>query len=284
VITVASKTSRICAAVPRLFEWRGDWGFIAMSEAVLGASRPQKTPFAPYHKWDRDFFITWVVLIWVGIVMGFGTDMIRHFQTHERAYPLIVHFHAAAFVGWMVVLTTQVLLIRTRRHDLHRRLGFAAMGLAAAMIVLGPLAAIITQRLDFGTPHSDPSFVAIQFGGITAFATLAGAAFLLRGNSSAHKRLILLATLSISSAGFARWLGGPLHALLGHGFWPSYAGPFLATDLLIIGLGAYDFITRRRLHPAYVIGATWIIALELTENFLYLSPAWKPIALKLIGH
>ena len=255
-----------------------------MSEAALGAVRPQKTPFSPNHKWDRDFFITYVALIWIGILMGFGSDMIRHVQTHERAYPLIVHFHAAAFVGWMVVLTTQVLLIRTRRHDIHRMLGLAAMGLAAAMVVLGPLTAIVTQRLDFGTPNSDPSFVAIQFGGIIAFGTLAGAAFLLRKNSPAHKRLILLATLAISDAGFARWLGGDFHALLGNGFWPSYAGLYLSTDILILGFGAYDWITRRRLHPAYMIGATWIFALELTENFLDLSPAWKPIALKLIGH
>jgi hypothetical protein len=259
-------------------------GDCSMSEAVLGASRPQKTPFAPYNKWDRDFFLTWVVLIWIGIVMGFGSDMIRHFQTHERAYPLIVHFHAAAFVGWMVVLTTQVLLIRTRRHDLHRTLGFAAMFLAAAMVVLGPLTAITTQRLDFGTPLSDPLFVAIQFGGIIAFATLAGAAFLLRGNSPAHKRLILLATLAISDAGFARWLGGDIHSLWGNGFWASYAGLSLAVDLLILGLGAYDLITRRRLHPAYMVGAVWIFALQLTENFLDLSPAWKPIALAIIGH
>jgi hypothetical protein len=255
-----------------------------MTDTTIGMAPRKTAPFAPYHKSDRNFFLTYVVLIWIGIVMGFGSDMIRHFQSHERAYPLIVHFHAAAFVGWLVVLTTQVLLIRTRRHDVHRALGFVAMGLAAAMIVLGPLTAIITQRLDFGTPVSDPSFVAIQFGGIIAFATLAGAAFVLRGDPSMHKRLVLLATLAISDAGFARWLGGSIHAVLGSGFWASFAGLYLAVDLLILGFGAYDLATRRRLHPAYMIGAVWIFALQLTENFLDLSPAWKPIALMLIGH
>ena len=101
-----------------------------MSEAVLGGT-PAKYAFcAPIISGIAISSSPDVVLIWIGIVMGFGSDMIRHFQTHERAYPLIVHFHAAAFAGWMVVLTTQVLLIRTRRHDLHRVLGFAAMGLA----------------------------------------------------------------------------------------------------------------------------------------------------------
>ncbi len=34
---------------------------------------------APHHRWDRDFFIAYVVLIWISIVMGFGSDMIHHF-------------------------------------------------------------------------------------------------------------------------------------------------------------------------------------------------------------
>ncbi|MEO9131689.1 MAG: hypothetical protein ABI240_10825 [Sphingomonas sp.] len=34
-------------------------------------------------------------------------------------YPLIVHLHAAAFVGYLVLFTAQVALIRTSRLDLH---------------------------------------------------------------------------------------------------------------------------------------------------------------------
>jgi hypothetical protein len=83
-------------------------------------------PFAPSHPADRDFFLALVGLTWLGIVGGFGLDMIDHVRNSSRAYPLIVHFHALLFVGWLVLLTTQVLLIRNRRADLHRRLGMAA--------------------------------------------------------------------------------------------------------------------------------------------------------------
>jgi hypothetical protein len=48
-------------------------------------------------------------------------------------------------------------------------------------------------------------------------------------------------------------------------------------------LGAYDLATRKRLHPAYVAGAAWILANELAAAWLYFSPAWKPISLKLLG-
>ena len=248
----------------------------------MAASAPAQ--FAPYNKWDRNFFLIYVALIWLGIVMGFGGDIQSHFEKHEAAYPLIVHFHAVAFVGWMFVLTAQVLLIRRKRHDLHQRLGIAAMFLAAIMIVLGPATAIVVQRAQFGTPDSDPAFFAIQFTDILAFAGLVTAAFLQRGNSPAHKRLILLATLYISDAGFARWLGGPLHGVFGDKLWPYMAHLYLANDILILGLGAYDFVTRRRLHPAYIAALVWIAGCQLAAGYLYTAPWWKVFATHLIGH
>ena len=262
---------------------RGELGRITMSSQAIAAIAP-KQPFAPYRKWDRDFFLTYVGLVWIAILMGFGSDLINHFKTHEAAYPLIVHFHAVAFVGWLVLLTTQVLLIRNHRHDIHQALGIAGLCLAAIMVVLGPATAIVMQRAAFGTPDSDPAFTAIQFGGIIAFGTLVTAAALTRNDPSAHKRLMLLAILAISDAGFARWLGGDFHAWLGSGWWQAYIGLFLMTDILILGVGVYDLVTRGRLHPVYIAGALWIFACELTENFLHHSPAYKIVATRLIGH
>jgi hypothetical protein len=42
-----------------------------MSSQAIAAIAP-KQPFAPYRKWDRDFFLTYVGLVWIGILMGFG--------------------------------------------------------------------------------------------------------------------------------------------------------------------------------------------------------------------
>jgi hypothetical protein len=256
-----------------------------MTTDVLSAPRAP-APFPPFKKWDRDFFLVWLLLIWVGIVMGFGSDMIHHIQSHEAAYPIIVHFHAVAFVGFLVLLTTQLLLIRGNRHDLHRKLGVAGVALAAVMLVLGPATAIVVQRAQWGTPDSDPAFVSIQFIGILDFFVLIVAAALSRNNPPAHKRLILLAILAISDAGFARWLDGDIHAWFGggDGFAITFAGFFLATDILVLGIGAYDLITRKRLHPAYVAGAIWLFACQTAEVLLYHSPAWKTVATHLIGH
>jgi uncharacterized membrane protein YozB (DUF420 family) len=250
--------------------------------AVAVANRP--TQFAPYHKWDRNFFLTCVVLIWFGILNGFVPEIIQHFAKNKPPYPLIIHVHAVAFVGWLVVLTIQTLLIRRGRHDLHKRLGFAAMGLASIMVVVGPATAFYMQRYHWGTPESDPAFLAVQLTDILAFAGLASAAFALRGDPSAHKRLIILATLYISDAGFARFLGDGVHAFAGDGFFPFMMEAYLANDLLVLGLGAYDLGTRKRLHPAYVAGVAWTAVLQLTATFLYRAPFFLPVAKHLIGH
>jgi hypothetical protein len=256
-----------------------------MSSPSIAQSAPRhRPPFAPYNKHDHNFFLLWVLLIWVGIVMGFGSDMLRHVRSHEAAYPLIVHVHAVAFVSFLVLLTVQVLLIRGNRPDIHRKLGIAGVCLAAAMLFLGPAAAIVVQRAQFGTPDSDPAFLAIQLAGIISFAGLITAATIKRHDAPAHKRLILLAVLAIADAGFARWLGGDLGRIFGDGligFWiSSSAGNFV----LVIGIGIYDLITRGRLHPAYVAGATWLFAWEVVEDILYHSPAWKQVALHIIAH
>jgi hypothetical protein len=233
---------------------------------------------------DRNAFLFLVALIWVGVLSGFGTDSFQHVSKHGLDYPLIVHFHAVAFVSWLVLFTTQVLLIRNGRYDLHRRLGLAAIGLAAAMVVLGPATALTMDGARYVATGKTPEFLGVQFTDILAFATLTGAGILLRGTPAAHKRLMLLGLIYISDAGFARLLNGFAAAPLGDGYWGEFAGLYLGSDLLMLGLGAYDLVTRRRLHPAYVIGVTWMIALQLTAQHLLHSPAWKALTLHMIGH
>lgn len=256
-----------------------------MDDATASRAMPERTDgFADQHPWDRNFFLLYAVLVWLGIIMGFGGEIVDRIQHHAPPYPLIVHLHAIAFVGWLVLFTTQIVLIRRQAHDHHRKLGLAMIGLAAVMVVLGPATAIYMQRVHFGTTDGDPAFMSVQFTDIAAFAIFVTAAILLRKTSSAHKRLILLATLYISDAGYARWLGGPIGHLFGHSPIGMFCALYLPSDLLIIGLGIYDVITRRRLHPVYVAGLAVVLALQASAVALYGWPAWTQAASRLIGH
>src|SRR5256885_2547006 len=211
---------------------------MAMEAAARIAPKP-RAPFAPSHPWDRNFFLAYVALLWCGILGGFVPEIVQHIAQRKPPFPLIIHVHGAVFVGWLVLLTAQVVLIRRRRADLHRMLGTAAMGLAMLVVIVGPATAFYMQRYHWGTPESDPPFLAIQLTDILAFAGLAWAAFARRTDSPAHKRLMLLATLYIRDAGFARIFGGGVHGLLGDGFWPFLAEAYLVNDALMLGIGAY---------------------------------------------
>jgi hypothetical protein len=249
------------------------------------SERPRDaSPFRPYHQQDRNAFLALVAAVWALILGGFGWDIVDHLNRHAATWPIVIHIHAVVFLSWLALLTTQALLVRSRRLDLHRRLGLVGAGLIPVMIVLALSAAWVMDRHDLGTKDADPSFLAIQLVDVAVFSVLAPAALLLRGDGSAHKRLILLATLQIADAGFARLMGFVFPSLSNTDFWQNYLSVYAGTDLLVLALGAYDLVTRRRLHPAYVAGAAWLLLVELTGNWLYVTPAWKPIALRLLGH
>ena len=243
--------------------------------------------FPKDHFSDRWFYPLFVGSIWLGVGLGFGPELAQHIKGGEAPYPLIVHLHAAAFVSWVVLLMAQSLLIRTGRRGIHRRLGLAAVALAAIMLILGPAVAITIQRVQLSSPHpspvfGNPAFLAVQLGGILAFGVLVTAGFLLRRKPSAHRRLMLLATLAISDAGFARWTAPWLHHVMGGGFWADFAGNYAANDVLLLVLGAYDLITRRRLHPAWVVGASYIFLSQFTATALFENAAWTAFALHFI--
>jgi hypothetical protein len=199
--------------------------------------------FAPNHPWDRNFFLFMVALAWLGILRGFGAEVFAHVTQHKPAFALIVHFHAAVFVGWLVMFTVQVLLIRTKRLSVHKQLGFALLWLAGLMIILGPATALTVQHRAMADPQADPGFLSVQFTDILAFVGLTTAAILLRKKPAAHKRLILLGTLYITDAGFARWLAESWIHLLGFGFWPFWVALYFGSNLLVVLVGIYDLVT-----------------------------------------
>ena len=245
-----------------------------------GPSPEKRHPFAPRHAWDRNFFLAYVAIIWVGILAGFVPEIVRHVTSGAPAFPPIIHVHGVVFVSWLILLTVQALLIRNRQVRLHQRLGVAGPILAGTMVIVGLATSLTMDKLELPTPDGNPGFLSIQVLDMLEFGTLAFAAVAARKMPSAHKRLILLATLSIADAGFARWLGPSLH--FSDSALSIYIELFLPTALLVLGIGAYDLVTRRRLHPAYVAGAGLIFTGQITASLLDHNAAWTKVASSII--
>lgn len=255
-----------------------------MTSIATAASSPRaREPFPARRPSDYDFFLVYVVLIWLAVLAGFGPEIIQHLRTNTAPYPISVHVHAVVSVGWLALLTSQTLLIRNGQVRLHRKFGIVGAVLAVAVVLVGFWAALSVESIAFGTPRSRPPFLSIELSNMIEFGGLAAAAVSARNQPSAHKRLILLATLSLTPAAFNRAIGRPLlHSLLGDGIWQTYIQIFAATDLMVLGIGVYDLCTRRRLHPAWIIGASWILVGQLTASWLYYNPTWKVMATSIV--
>src|SRR2546430_886324 len=89
---------------------------MAMEAAARIAPKP-RAPFAPSHPWDRNFFLAYVALLWCGILGGFVPEMVQHIAQRKPPFPLIIHVHGIVFLGWLVLLTAQVVLIRRQQHQ-----------------------------------------------------------------------------------------------------------------------------------------------------------------------
>ncbi len=233
---------------------------------------------------DRNAVAVVVGMAWIGIVSGFGTDSYDHIKHSGLDYPLIVHIHAVVFVAWLVLFTAQMLLVRASRVDLHKKLGVAGAVLALVMLILGPVTALSVSAIDYAAEKMPPVFLAVSLTTITAFAGLTAAALALRGTPSAHKRLMLLGLAYLSTPGFARFMDGLVAAHIHLAFAPRFIQLYFFTDCLILAMGVYDLVVRRRLHPAFIAGALWCFAIEAVALTLLPSPAWRAFSLHLIGH
>ena len=223
---------------------------------------------------ERIFFTGMAVAMTLVCIAGFAPSY--YLKAHFRPAPLsaLVHVHGAVFTSWMLLLVAQTSLIARGRAHLHRRLGIAGGILAIFMVATG--AAVVWVRGTTPTPAMPHDFMlrmlALSVVALIAFTTLAGLAIWFRHQAAVHKRLIILATIVVIGAAVHRlliWLISPtVGPLMFFGF----------TDLFVVALGGYDFISRGRLHPATIWGGTAVVASQATALMLAGSGSWLAFA------
>jgi len=247
-----------------------------------GISAGQK--FEANHRNDRAMTAGIVFVVWLAIVTGFGLDMVRRAHEGSLHFSLIVHLHVVAFMSWLLLLAAQVWLVRTRRVAVHRRLGMAALMLLPLMLVLGPATAISGIVNTPNMPDRWTAWLSVNLANTFGSVVLLFVGFLKRRDPAAHKRLMLMGTIALTEPGFSRiWLSA-LVDRWGEGYAAFYFEAFIGTFLLVLAVGVYDLVTRRRLHPAYVGAALWTFANEALATWLYYQPFWLQAVRAMTGH
>ena len=200
----------------------------------------------------------------------------------------LIHLHAALFSAWTLLFLSQTALAANGRLDHHRAWGIAGVSLATAMIVVGAATTILSLNLGIAAGFGDLArqFSIVPISGLIVFAGFVVTAIVNVTRPEIHKRLMLLATVSLLQAAVGRVfftiiVGGGPGRRPGIGQPGSVASTVPAgfiVDLVIVAAMIYDWRTRGRPHTAYLIGGALLLAVQLLRVPLATTPAWLHIA------
>ena len=235
------------------------------------------TPSGAVGAYDRVFYSSLAIVMALVVFVGFApTYYLRALNdspvtvTGRTALTPLAHVHGAIFTAWVLLFIVQTALIASHRVKVHRRFGNAGAVLAAAMVLIGSNTAIASARAGGAPPGVDPlAFLAIPLFDMVLFPIFVGAALWHRRNRETHKRLMLLAYISIITAGIARWPG-----VLQYGP-PAFFG---LTCIFLLAGAIYDAATRRRVHPAYIWGGAVFVISVPVRLMVSSTETWRRIA------
>lgn len=220
---------------------------------------------------ERLFFGSVAVAMLFVTFVGFAPSYyLMRFTTAPSLAP-IVHVHGLVFTAWMLLYALQTGLVARRNVALHRTIGYAAISLAVLVVALGFATAIVTA-----TPTPTPGRIAppiiFPFFAVSMFGILCAAGVALRRRPQHHKRLMMLATLSLVVTPGAR-----IGRMIGVALPPPIVGMAI-TDLFVAALVLFDLKTRGRLHPATILGGAAFVLSQPLRVAIAALPAWQTFA------
>jgi hypothetical protein len=130
-------------------------------------------------------------------------------------------------------------------------------------------------QVEAGNVQQAQAFLTTPLFSMTVFAAFVGAAIALRRDAQVHKRLMLLATISILDAAVAR---------LPFDIFRTSSWAYLpATDILLAVAILYDIASRRTVHPVYLWGGLLLVIEQALRIPVGETAAWQALASGLIG-
>lgn len=235
------------------------------------------TPRMPARVSDRRLYILAAIVTPLIVLAGFArTYYLKPFFGTPDLPGRIVHLHGIVMTAWVLLFITQISLAATRRTRVHQRLGIAGGVLAALVVIVGVLTALFAAARGHSPGPPALAFLVVPLGDMLIFAVLIGLALYFRRKLQIHKRLMLLAAINLLTPAIARI---PLSFI-------TNGGPlafFGLTDLVLLGFVAYDTIKHRRLHPVFLWGSIFVIALQPLRLLLAGTSVWMNFATALVS-
>lgn len=225
---------------------------------------------------DDSFYLAMSLVIAFFVAYGFSRTISTGLIHPQSPQPLILYFHAVIFSGWVLFFILQSALIRTRNVTLHRQLGWFGFALGLSIPIIGIATTIAMTRLRMQEGRADAlQFTVVPFFDMVSFTVAFGLAIVYRKRLEFHRRLMLIATCTLTAAAFGRF---PNTLIPHHWF---YAG---VDALILLGL-VRDLLVPGRVHPVYRVGFPIMAAGQTAAMLTYMKSGhmWIRLAHAIVG-
>ena len=224
--------------------------------------------------WNRSFFLAMAMLAALVVILGFRITVDENLIHPDWPRPLLLWIHALLFTAWIVLFVAQSTLVRSRQVKWHRRLGMGTIVVGTAMPVVGVATAFVMAHLRAQHGEADATaFLLVSNFDMLTFALVFGLAVTLRTKRELHRRLMFIATCTLTNAAFFRFLP------------PSILGMnsgYLFADVFILLGVARDLIVDRRVHPVYLVALPLYVVGQTVAVHLNADPGWLAMANALV--
>ncbi len=232
------------------------------------------------------FFLAIAGAILAIVLVGFAPTLYLRALFDVPAIPGLLYLHGTLLTAWFALVVTQAALVRAGNVALHRRLGVAGVALGVALVIVSTVVTLrfVDRVLHAPTAMDSDLSVALGFGAqapllgiaatalwgnltsLTMFSVLVCCAVLARRRGDVHKRLMVLASVSILAPAIARisrWPG------LGGDLGPLVPSVFLSLLFAMVG---FDLFARRRVHWVTVVGGGFVVLGIVGSTLVATSP------------
>jgi hypothetical protein len=225
---------------------------------------------------DGSTYIVAALACGVIAVTGFARSYYLKSLFGRPPLPLLLHVHGIIMSAWCVLFFAQAYLVATHRVRVHRRLGTLGAALAFLVVAIGTYATVESTAREVQHHIVGPFhyLFGLNLLNLLLFAAFVGAALTLRSRPDFHKRLMLMATLSLLAPAVAR-----ITLLFTHG----YMAQFLAFDFCVLTFVAIDTIRHRHLHLALGLGATLLIGSFHLTAIAFGAKWWLPFVARVFS-
>ena len=225
------------------------------------------------------FFFFMAVACLLIVLIGFARTFYLRLFFDVPPISFTVFLHGVVLTGWFALFVAQPWLIRMGRIGTHRMLGMvgAVLGLALVVVTLMTTVGLAQKQLAAGKTIDMVSNLAwMNFAFLLAFTVLSGSAIVLRRRPDAHKRLMLLASVSIVFPALVRF---PSVLTLGDASVFSFA----VIGLMFAALVVYDLSSRKRPHPVSFLGPAFIVSVIGAGKFVIGATAFGREIVRALG-